>query len=173
MTRRVSKCKYFFKILNETSVTKIDLSLSPILVSTFKLLLVFKFRGIDVWFNTHIYTVAIEKCTERIDMEKARQPEKENERKKVVRRRWVGRWSRHWFLLVFIDHVPSLLGRLYPLTEILARDRKRAGIEEERHISYFISRTAWIFFRIFKARARITRGYQSDLCFSVAPVYVS
>lgn len=43
--------------------------------------------------------------------------------------------------------------------------RVEGGIEEERHISYFISRTAWIFFRIFKARARITWGYQSDRCF--------
>jgi len=40
----------------------------------------------------------------------------------LVCRRWTGRWPRHWFLLVFIDHVPSLLGRLCPLTEILAWD---------------------------------------------------
>lgn len=86
-------------------------------------------------------------------------------RKILVCRRWTGRWSRHWFLLVFLNHVPCLLGASLPSNWNPCVRREEGGIEEERHISYFISRTAWIFFCIFKARARITWGYQSDRCF--------
>lgn len=59
-------------------------------------------------------------------------------RRMLVCRRWTGRWPRHWFLLVFIDHVPSLLGRLCPLTEILAWDGRRVESKKSAisHISY-------------------------------------
>lgn len=61
----------------------------------------------------------------KIEMEKEKQEKNDGKRERgrmLVCRRWTGRWPRHWFLLVFIDHVPSLLGRLCPLTEILAWD---------------------------------------------------
>lgn len=82
----------------------------------------------------------------KIEMEIEKQEKKQNDGKKkrewrrmLVCRRWTGRWPRHWFLLVFIDHVPSLLGRLCPLTEILAWDGRRVESKKSAtsHISYW------------------------------------
>lgn len=74
----------------------------------------------------------------KIEIGKERQEKSDGKRKILVCRRWTGRWPRHWFPLVFLDHVPSLLGRLCPLTEILAWDGKRVESKKSAisHISY-------------------------------------
>lgn len=79
----------------------------------------------------------------KIEMEIEKQEKNDGKKKRewkrmLVCRKWTGRWPRHWFLLVFIDHVPNLLGRLCPLTEILAWDGRRVESKKSAtsHISY-------------------------------------